>query len=31
MSNGSGENVDFDDFAIFCNGGHRGFLPNPNL
>ena len=25
-SNGSGEKVDFDGFAIFSNGGHLGFL-----
>ena len=26
ISNGSGEKVDFDGFAIFSNGGHLGFL-----
>ena len=26
ISNGSGEEVDFDVFAIFSNGGHLGFL-----
>ena len=26
ISNGSGEEVDFDGFAILCNGGHLGFL-----
>ena len=26
MSNGSGEKVDFDGFAIFSNGRYLGFL-----
>ena len=26
ISNVSGEKVDFDGYAIFCNGGHLGFL-----
>ena len=26
ISYGSGEEVDFDGFAIFSNGGHLGFL-----
>ena len=26
ISNGPGEKVDFDGFAIFSNGGHLGFL-----
>ena len=26
MSNGSGEKVDFNGFAIFSNGGHLGFF-----
>ena len=26
LSNGFGEKVDFDGFAIFSNGGHLGFL-----
>ena len=26
ISNGSGEKVDFDGFAIFSNGGHLVFL-----
>ena len=26
ISNGSGEKVDSDGFAIFSNGGHLGFL-----
>ena len=26
MSNGFGEKVDFDGFAIFSNSGHLGFL-----
>ena len=26
ISNGSGEKVDFDGFAIFSNGDHLGFL-----
>ena len=26
ISNGSGEKVDFDGFAIFSNSGHLGFL-----
>ena len=31
MSNGSGEKVDFDGFAIFSNGGHLGFLTLPKF
>ena len=31
ISNGSGEKVDFDGFAIFSNGRHLGFLTLPKF
>ena len=31
ISSGSGEEVDFVLFAIFCNSGHLGYLTWPNF